>query len=110
MTDHESKNAIQPAAGALVLAFSAAALLNAVLTIAKEVIDPLKSAMASLGGHHWPAHVAIVAAVFFVGAIALPRTPFPARWVKTNTAAMRLLVGSTLVAAVLIAGFYVATE
>ena len=107
MTENAARSEIQAPAAALVLAYAAAALLNALLTIAKETIDPLRDAMAALAGHHWPVHVGIVTAVFFIGTIALSRGRLARRLVKTNAAAVRLLVGSTLLAAALIAGFYV---
>lgn len=91
---------------ALVLAYAGAALLNAALTIAKETILPLKNALAALGGHHWPAHTVIVALVFFIGTIVLARTTLPTRLLKTNRAAVRLLLGSTFVAATAIAVFF----
>jgi hypothetical protein len=84
------------------IAFAIAALLNGMLTVAKEMLPGLLAWMSALTGDPWMTQSLLSMAVFFIGGAAL-------LLLKPQTSAHRLtlwLAGSTIVSAAFIAGTF----
>lgn len=55
-------------------------ILNTLLVIVKELVPPLKKAMAATLGHHWTTHGAIVLVLFLLLGVVLARSVRPESW------------------------------
>jgi len=62
------------------LSASVMSILNTLLVIIKELVPPLKKAMAAALGHHWTTHGVIVLCLFLVLGVVLARTVRPEFW------------------------------
>ncbi|MDK2972088.1 MAG: hypothetical protein PWP23_1843 [Candidatus Sumerlaeota bacterium] len=97
---------LSPCAAGVVLAVSAALVLNGVLTVVKESSAPVKTALVGLGGHHWTGHALVLFPLTALLAVVLARLRVGAVQNLTPGRASWLLAGATLAGSVLIGGFY----
>jgi hypothetical protein len=87
-------------------AFSVAAVLSALLVVAKEKSEPLMALMKSLTGHHWITHGVATLAVFAaVGIILSFRHGETEEGERLGNIAAMVIV-ATVVAGAIIGGFY----
>ncbi len=93
-----------PMANAAV-AYGVACVANALLTIFKESIPAIKSALAQVG-HHWIGHGVVVLALFFVVWLIAARMNLAEKQSIGEACAARLVWRGTLIGMAMIGVFY----
>jgi hypothetical protein len=88
------------------IALAVACIINAIVVVAKEKSDAVMNSMKKVLGHHWTTHSAIIIVLFFAlgGLLGMARGGLGIA-ITTNRL-ISTLVSATLVAALIIVGFY----
>ncbi|MDX1972358.1 MAG: hypothetical protein SFY68_07500 [Candidatus Sumerlaeia bacterium] len=90
-----------------ILAFYAGAFLNAFLVIAKEMVPPLKQALASTFGHHWVGHGVVLLLLVGVVLGVASTLKLHERLGVGDGCARRYVVTGTVAGVLMLVGFYV---
>ncbi|MBX3728160.1 MAG: hypothetical protein KF858_03165 [Candidatus Sumerlaeia bacterium] len=95
--------------GGVVVAGAVTAALAGLLTVAKDLIAPIKAAFAALAGHHWRGQTLVLLVLFIVLAFACDRLRVAERWrLSPCRAGMLLLAGSAVGVVSIVAVFVLA--
>lgn len=86
------------------LALAMAAVVDALLVVAKEKIPAVLSILQKMTGHHWISHVSIVLGLFATCGWLLAQGKLPK--LMTPDRLSGILVAGVVVGSLLIAGFY----
>ena len=90
---------------AAIYSFNIICVLNALLVIVKESYKPLKSAMASMTGHHWVTHGLAVIILFMLLSFILSKRSSSSE--VDDKRLGRQMIQGVAVGLLLITGFYV---
>lgn len=85
------------------LAFVAASLLSALLTVAKEVYPPLKAWMQDLTGHDWITHALWLVIAFVALGYVLANAH---NWKLDGWVMSTAVIAATVASGLIVAGYY----
>jgi hypothetical protein len=98
-------SALGRANSSFALAAAISILVNTVLACAKDASKPLKDFMASICGHDWTTQGIFVVILFVLLGLIISKTNLTGKIAGTRL--VSLLVGSTVLAGVVLFGWYV---
>lgn len=93
-------------AAAYGLSFAIAAIVNAILVIAKESSHAVMSGMKRITGHHWTTHSLIVLVLFVVLGWIFSRANGGKGLCMSARAITRIIAAGAILGFLIIAGFY----
>jgi hypothetical protein len=103
----EVKTKPRPLLGNGILAFYAGAFLNAFLVIAKEMVPPLKQALAGAFGHHWVGHGLVLMILVGMALGVASALKLHERLGVGDGCARRYVLMGTVAGVLMLVGYYV---